>query len=322
MRLRAALALVLGAVAAAASAASESRNGFSLEPTSIPVSEIVAGGPPRDGIPALDHPARVDARAAALSPDARVLGVAIGGEAIAYPLAILEWHELVNDTVGGAPIVVSYCPLCGTAMVFERRIAGRMRTFGVSGLLYRSGLLLYDRETESLWSQIRSEAVTGTSLGQRMTLVRAASLTWREWREREPGSKVLSRETGHRRPYGRSPYGDYASSDDLHASAPRDPRYSPKTPTVGLRLRSGAARAYPAVELLRAGGETDEDFEGRRVRVAYDAERRTFRVDAPPDVEIVEGYWFAWAAFHPRSSVFVAPRRRDERAAEGSTPAR
>ena len=295
----------------AASAEPETKNGFVLEPASVAVAEILAGGPKRDGIAALLDPPRVDAEEASLGPDDWILGMVIGGEAAAYPIAILEWHELVNDTLGGSPILVSYCPLCGTAMVFDRRVGERARTFGVSGLLYRSDLLLYDRDTQSLWSQILAEAVTGPALGQRLVLLRSRMMRWREWRKLHPKTTVLSRETGHQRPYGRSPYGDYGRSDELRFPAPIDRRYHPKTPTLGLRVAGGPARAYPAIELVRAGGVAQERLAGRDVRVAYDAERETFSVDAPADVEIVEGFWFAWMAFHPDSSVFASPGAAD-----------
>ena len=241
-----------------------------------------------------------------------MIGLVQGGRARAYPLAILVWHELVNDTLGGRPVLVSYCPLCGTGIVFDRRIAGRTRRFGVSGLLYRSDLLLYDRETESLWSQISAEAVTGPARGSRLRPVRSRITTWGAWRSEHPGTDVLSLETGHRRPYGRAPYGDYARSEKLRFPAPRDARYHPKMPTAGLRLPGGPARAYPAEELVRAGGRVRERFAGRPVSVAYDADEGLFRVEAPPEVEVIEGYWFAWAAFHPETEVFRAAPARPE----------
>ena len=308
------VAVALMLCAAPGAGGAERRNGFSLTPSSIPVDEILAGGPARDAIPALVDPPRIPADESRWDPEQWVVGVAIGTEAAAYPLSILEWHELVNDTLGGEPILVSWCPLCGTAMVFDRRIGGRTRSFGVSGLLYRSDLLFYDRETESLWSQIRSEAVTGPSLGERLVLRRGRMLRWHEWRELHPDTNVLSPQTGHRRPYGRSPYGDYATSERLRFPAPTDRRYHPKTPTLGLRLANGAARAYPAVEVVRAGGKAAERLAGRDVRVAYDPARETFSVEAPPEVEVIEGYWFAWMAFHPESSVFTAAPASEIRA--------
>jgi len=300
--------LLITALTVAAPALGETvRNGFVLEPASVPKDEILAGGPPRDGIPALDSPTVVPADQASWGDDEMVLGVRAGGEARAYPIAVLNWHELVNDTLGGEPILVSFCPLCGTGMVFERRVAGKVRRFGVSGLLYRSDLLMYDRESESLWSQISAEAVTGPLLGERLELLRSRMVEWGRWRREHPASTVLSRETGHRRPYDRSPYGGYARSADVMFPVPVDRRYHPKMPTLGIRVAGGGARAYPASELARAGGSVSERALGHPVEVGYDADRQVFEVEAPPEVEVIEGFWFAWAAFHPETSVYEAP---------------
>ena len=281
------------------------RNGFALEPAAIPVSDIRSGGPPRDGIPALDHPEAAPPHRGDWDDSERVIGVVVGGEARAYPIALLEWHELVNDTLGGRPILVSWCPLCGSALVFDRRVAGSTHDFGVSGLLYRSDLLMYDRQTESLWSQLAAEAVTGPRVGARLAVLRSRLEPWGDWRRRHPESSVLSRVTGHRRDYSRSPYGDYARSSRVSDALRPDPRYHPKTRTLGLRLGE-RARAYPAPELDRAGGAVEEQFLGRAVRVTWDAEREHFDVTAPPELEVVESYWFAWAAFHPQTEVFRA----------------
>lgn len=302
---------IAGAVAAlwAADALAEPmRNGFRLAPASVPIAEILSGGPPRDGIPALQDPERIPAGEAPWGADEMVVGVERNGAAAAYPIAILVWHELVNDELGGDPILVSYCPLCGTAMVFDRRIEGKSHRFGVSGLLYQSDMLLYDHETESLWSQISSEAVTGKALGNRLSLLRSQMMSWGDWKKTHPETTVLSPRTGHSRAYGRSPYGDYATSKDLYFPVEIDRRYHPKMPTLGLRLRDGTARAYPAEELVRVGGSVEERFAERPVRVSYDPDRQVFAAQAPDDVEIVEGFWFAWMAFHATSSVFVAPK--------------
>jgi hypothetical protein len=282
------------------------RNGFVLEPASVPAEEILAGGPRRDGIPALDHPSVLRAAEADWTDDEPVLGVVVAGEARAYPVAILNWHELVNDTLGGEPILVSFCPLCGTGLVFDRRVGGEVRAFGVSGLLYRSDLLMYDRGSQSLWSQISAEAVTGPLLGQRLRILRARMDQWGRWRLDHPESTVLSRETGHRRDYDRSPYAGYADSRKLIFPASIDRRYHPKMPTLGLRVPGDGSRAYPASELARASAPVEERFLGHRVRIAYDADRQVFDVEAPPEVEVVEGFWFAWAAFHPETSVYSA----------------
>jgi hypothetical protein len=303
------LALVVLAAASSPVRAAPPRalNGFELLPASIPANEILRGGPPRDGIPALDSPPTVGVDSAPWRDDEMVVGVEWPGGARAYPLAILVWHELVNDTVGGRPILVSYCPLCGTAMVFDRRVDGTERRFGVSGLLYRSDLLMFDRETESLWSQISAEAVTGPEVEQRLTLLRSKMRPWGEWKRAHPETTVLSSETGHRRRYGHSPYGGYETSKRLLFPVPADRRYHPKMRTLGLRLPDGTARGYPLEEVRRAGGRVHETFAGHPVKIRLDPESEVFNVEAPPPVEIIEGFWFAWSAFHPGGSVFVAP---------------
>jgi hypothetical protein len=171
--------------------------------------------------------------------------------------------------------------------------------------------VIINSESESLWSQISAEAVTGPLRGQRLRLLRARMQEWGRWRRDHPDTTILSRDTGHRREYGRSPYGSYAQSRDLMVPVPPDRRYHPKMPTVGLRVPGGGARAYPASELTRAGGSVEERFLGRSVRISYDPDRQLFEVDAPTEVEVVEGFWFAWAAFHPETSIYVS--------SEGST---
>lgn len=303
-----------GCLVAERSAEADKRNGFTLEPSSIPVREILAGGPPRDGIPALDHPTSIAAGRAGWADDEPVLGVVVGGASRAYPIAILNWHELVNDTLGGQPILVSFCPLCATGMVFDRRVEGKTEAFGVSGLLYRSDLLMFDRRSESLWSQISAEAVTGPMLGKRLRLLRSKMDRWGTWRREHPETTVVSRDTGYRRNYRQTPYTGYSDSRELLFDVPRDRRFHPKMPTLGVRLEQGAARAYPAAEVARAGGSVEEQFFGHRVRVSYDSDRQLFSIEAPPELEVVEGFWFAWAAFHPETSVY---RAKGERSRDG-----
>ena len=308
----AALALALGLVPAAGAETAPKPptpvlNGFRLDPVAVPTEEILRGGPPRDGIPALTSPESVPAMESGWAGDEIVVGVTRGGESRAYPIAILNWHELVNDTLGGEPILVSYCPLCGTAMVFDRAVGKSETLFGVSGLLYQSDLLLYDRKTESLWSQISAKAVAGPLTGKRLRVLRSMMISLSDWKERHPDTTVLSRETGHQRPYDRTPYSGYESSRDLLFPAPIDDRYHPKMPTLGVRIPDGPARAYPAKELLCTGGDVAESFEGRTLQVSYDPEGQVFHAEAPEELEVVEAYWFAWAAFHPDTSVYVSP---------------
>jgi hypothetical protein len=244
-----ALLVLAGAALAARPAPShavQERNGFDLGGSLVPVEEIVAGGPPRDGIPALADPAFEDAdRARWLREDDRVLGLEIGGEARAYPVRILNWHEIVNDEVGGQPAAATFCPLCGTGMAFDPRVEGTRLTFGVSGLLYNSDVLMYDRQTESLWTQIGRRAVTGSLRGTELRQIPMLHTTWGRWVAEHPATRVLSRETGHARDYDRDPYLGYARDPSIMFPVKRrDSRLGEKELVLGIAA-GDAARAWP-----------------------------------------------------------------------------
>lgn len=151
-------------------------------------------------------------------------------------MQILIWHEIVNDQVAGTPVAVTYCPLCNSALAFERRLGDRLLTLGVSGLLYRSDLVMYDRQTESLWSQIEGRAIAGHLTGRTLQRVPVQTVTWDQWRQANPAGKVLSRDTGVDRDYGRNPYLGYdkAADDPFAFSADPDPRLAPKERVLGL----------------------------------------------------------------------------------------
>jgi hypothetical protein len=175
----------------------------------VPESELVSGGPGRDGIPALDRPVVVTADEGdeMYAPSALVLGVVAGGEARAYPHGILWWHEIVNDVLGGVPVVVSHCPLTGSGMIYDPRIGAQELNFGVSGLLFDNNLVLFDRATESLWSQMRVQAVCGSLASTRPPLRPVVQTTWAAWRAWHPDTTVLSTNTGFARNYAQYPYG-------------------------------------------------------------------------------------------------------------------
>jgi len=222
----------------------------------VPLEEIVPGGPPPDGIPAIDRPVFVapgaaDAWLAAREP---VVALEVNGDARAYPLQILVWHEIVNDTVGGRPVAVTYCPLCNAALVFERVVDGTTLDFGTSGMLYRSDLVMYDRQTHSLWAQMEGRAIVGARAGTRLRLVPAATLAYGEWKAAHPTGRVLSRDTGHRRPYGANPYAGYDEPGlrPFLFSGQPDPRRPPKERVVGVTV-GAESRAYPWTLLEQRG---------------------------------------------------------------------
>jgi hypothetical protein len=178
---------------------------------SIEYSELLSGGPPRDGIPPIDDPSFVSLEEAAdwLADNEPVIALEIEGDARAYPLQILIWHEIVNDVVGEVPVSVTFCPLCNAAITFDRRLGDRVYDFGTSGLLRNSDLVMYDRTTESLWQQLTGEAIVGDLTGQRLEFLPSALVSFEDFRTAYTDGVVLSRDTGHRRDYGRNPYSGY-----------------------------------------------------------------------------------------------------------------
>jgi hypothetical protein len=295
-----------GLIAADASVAA-SRNGFDLDDSLVPAEEILNGGPGRDGIPALDHPQFLNAdQAGFLKPDDRVLGLSIKGVNRAYPIRILNYHEIVNDAVDGKPVVITYCPLCGSGMAFSAVVADQPLVFGVSGLLFNSDVLLYDRQTESLWSQIKSVAVTGPMKGTRLNAIPISHTTWRDWQARHPGTKVLSKDTGFRRNYTKNPYPGYRREPKLFFPVAEESRaYRRKSLVMGLEI-DDRFKAYPFDELKSGPARFADNFQGQKIQVQYDDKNKTASVIDSQGMEMstVIAYWFAWYAFHPDTVVY------------------
>jgi hypothetical protein len=221
--------------------------------TAIRPEEILWGGVASDGIPTLvDSPTVGPEEAGWLAPEDLVFGVAINGEARAYPLRILDWHEMANDTVGGVPVALSYCTLCGAAILYDRRIDDTEYLFRTSGLLYRSNKLMYDTATRSLWNQFTGRPVVGTLVGEEIRLRQLPLVLagWAEWRKEHPETTVLSRETGHDRNYGAgAAYGHYFSSPDAMFPLWGQSDVLPEKAIVyGIEI-DGVAKAYPIEQL-------------------------------------------------------------------------
>ncbi|HSH79934.1 MAG TPA: DUF3179 domain-containing protein, partial [Herpetosiphonaceae bacterium] len=183
---------------------------------SVPLSEIISGGPPRDAIPPIDQPRfeTVDQANRWLKAREPVIHVAIGSDVRAYPLQILTWHEIVNDEVGDVPVAITFCPLCNTAIAFDRRLDGRTLDFGTSGNLRHSDLVMWDRQTESWWQQITGEAIVGALTGRQLQMLPATIVAWEEFARQFPHGRVLSRDTGFDRNYGENPYVGYDNVDN------------------------------------------------------------------------------------------------------------
>lgn len=306
-------------------ATSQTMNGFDLSFVLVPRDQILAGGPPRDGIPALARPEAIPHdQATYLRPDDVVVGIALEGEARAYPLRILIWHEVANDVLGGKPIAVTYCPLCNSAMVFDRRVAGRTLELGVSGLLYQSNVLLYDRRagggTESLWNQIQMRAVAGPAAraGHALELLPSTMTTWSDWRARHPGTTVLSTRTGFDRDYADSPYGPYFATDELMFPVEKKQRRSVKRlgvkdPMVLVSL-GGELKAYAVKDLeadARGRGYVEDVVGGRKVRLHPAPRAGGARVETPDGepVPVAYLYWFSLNALLDRYTLYE-PRPR------------
>jgi len=302
--------------------------GFPLEPCLVPRDRIVASGMPRDGLPALVEPsawtlpqleAAGDRYRKLLVPADRVIGVRLAGQARAYPLRLLVWHEVVNDTLAGVPIAVTYNPLCDSAVVFRRSLDGRVLTFGVSGLLYDSNLLMYDRQPEggrsSLWSQLLFKAVAGpaAATGAALEVLPINVQSWADWRRDNPDTTVLAPDPRLAKRYSSDPYTSYFGSDTLRFPVqwlPSPARYPLKTPLVALGGPQGwTAFPFPALASLSevpagapwAGlvGALSCRPGGNTVAVALDR--------LPPGTGVVFASYFAWYATHHGDTTWAEP---------------
>ena len=211
----------------------------------VPLDKIKGGGPPKDGIPSIDDPIFASVSESQFMSDSdTVIGLEINGDARAYPLFILVWHEIVNDTVGEIPVSVTYCPLCYTNQVFERIVDGEEVEFGTSGKLYNSNLLMYDRLTESYWSQALGLAVKGELTGTQLNLVPFDVITWGDWKELYPNTLVMTTDTGYLRSYATDPYGNYYTEPRIMFPVEyRDERIHPKEIIIGIEI-DNAYKAY------------------------------------------------------------------------------
>ncbi len=230
-------------------------------PHSVPLSQIVNGGPPPDGIPSIDNPVFVPATTATfVFDDQLVIGVSYGGEAKAYPLLILVWHEIVNDVINGTPVAVTYCPLCFSTLAFVRVVDGQTVTFGTSGKLYDDNLVMYDRSTKTLWSQMWGQAIAGNLTGKSLQRIPIDVMPWGAWKKLYPNTLVLSDKTGYSRPYGIDPYDEQGYYDLPYLLFPldhQDNRLPVKARVLGVVIH-GVSRAYPLGTFNSTGVVQDE----------------------------------------------------------------
>ncbi|MEE9396996.1 MAG: DUF3179 domain-containing protein [Methylococcales bacterium] len=287
----------------------QNKNGFDLIGALIPLNEIYSGGPAKDGIPAIDNPRFVPVRKADhLRASDGVLGIVFQDIAKAYPINILNWHEIVNDRFKDVPVVITFCPLCGSGMAYSTKIDGVVYTFGVSGLVYNSDVLLYDRQTQSLWSQLMAQAISGDLKGLHLQSLPLSHTTWRDWKTKHPTTLVLSPRTGYARDYRASPYADYIKSPRVWFPVTQSSkRFHPKEKVLGIEI-NGRFKAYPFVELEKTTGAFIDMVNGQQLHIRYDNEHRSGSIFDQQGNQLpsTTAFWFAWYAFHPRTEVFSA----------------
>ena len=286
-----------------------------------PLSEFLSGGPPKDGIPAIDAPKFLPVdEVDFVRPEEPVIELIVNGQARAYPIQILIWHEIVNDTIGSVPIAVTFCPLCNTALVFDRRVDGDVLDFGTTGKLRHSDLVMYDRETESWWQQFGGAALVGEFTGSELEQLPSRIVAWADFRREHRGGKVLSRETGFSRPYGQNPYVGYDSVDSspIFPTKNADDERLPPKERVAFIERGDDAVVVP-FSTLREKKVVRVEVGGSKLLVRWrpgvassldDAEIAAGRDEGA--VEVREGgrlvsfdqpFWFVVAAFRPDARI-------------------
>ena len=280
-------------------------------------SKIRGGGPPKGGIgvdrgiPALAQEninfVSVQEADEWIEDNELVLALIYKGVKRVYPLQILVWHEIANDVIAGDPILVTYCPLCGSGIAYESIIerAGlrEVSRFGTSGKLYNSNLIMYDEKTNTYWQQIDGKAIVGELTGQELKEISIDTVTWREWKEAHPDSEVLSQKTGMARQYGRDPYGNYYEDSFLIFPVDNeDNRIHAKTPILGIEI-NGQYKAYQREDIT---GTIEDEFAGTKIKLEKSQDGRVVITNLNTSQEIVkeEDFWFAWYAFHPTTELY------------------
>ncbi len=266
---------------------------------SVKLSDLKQGCRMRDCIRSIDKPKYVDAAYASfVADDEPVLALEWNGEYRAWPTRIMDQHEIVNDVIGGEPIAITWCPLCGSAVGVKRTVNGEVTEFGVSGLLYNSDLVFYDRTTNTLWDQIEAKGIVGPLTGHALELVPITLTTWRTWRMAHPQTQVLSTDTGYFRAYSQDPYASYRESDQLMFPVKsRSSRIRPKSVVYGFDIDGDKIAFTEAV--LQAAATVDADLDGRTVTARLREDGSVRVIDGDSEHAPVRLFWFAWYTFHP-----------------------
>jgi len=284
----------------------QSNNAATSIKHSIPLDQIYDGGPGKDGIPSIDNPKFISVSQASSDFSLAGLGLSVSfnGEDRFYPYQILVWHEIINDVIRDVPILVTFCPLCGSGLVFDRRVNDQILEFGVSGKLHNSDLLMYDRQTDTLWQQLLGAAVVGPLTGTDLLQLDADVVTFSAFANKFPSGLVLSKETGYVRDYDRTPYQNYDSNSDIYFPVTNlDSRLHPKTRVLGVII-GDKHKAY-VEESIRTLGVVTDTFNDKVIK--FESKAGFITVTNMTDqtkIIPVYNFWFAWAAFYPETELY------------------
>ena len=271
--------------------------------------KFLSGGPGKDGIPSIDNPKFISVKDADWLSDGEIgLGIVYKDEARFYPFRILVYHEIVNDFIQNDPILVTYCPLCFTGIGFIRKIDNEPVEFGVSGKLYNSELVMYDRKTDSYWPQTLGKAVLGPSTGKTIKKIPTDTVKWGDWKNVHPDTKVLSKATGFLRSYdGSNPYGRKGDFTDINLQFPlenEDKRLDAYEIIYGLEV-NGKFKAYKKTDVEQKS-RIEDTIGGEKITIEFDKELKSAKAYKESGDQIVVDtlFWFAWAAFHPETELY------------------
>jgi len=276
-------------------------------------SQLISGGPPKDGIPAIDNPKFEPASQADawLPPEAEGLGIVYKDQKRFYPLRILNWHEIINDKFNGERIAVTYCPLCRSGIAFRPDVNGEEVEFGTSGLLWNSDLVMYDRKTDSLWSQITGTAIIGEMTGSQLqSIPTLETARWKDWKSAHPDTVVLSRNTGYSRPYDTSEdiYGIYQPNFIGIGVTFNDTRLQSNAIVYGIAI-GNATKAYHQ-EAIAKVGSLDDIVGGMPIRIVWDSQLNVVKIfkrvgnQTGERITSLGHFWYAWLAVFPNSELY------------------
>ncbi|MBA3647717.1 MAG: DUF3179 domain-containing protein [Chitinophagales bacterium] len=274
---------------------------------SIPLDSVFDGGPGKNGIPAIDFPEFISSQQAAHTLSQIEYGIYLEGktESKFYPFNILNWHEIINDRLDGHPIAVTFCPLCGSAIIYDRVIDSDTLSFGVSGKLYESNLLMFDDKTETLWSQGLGEAVIGTLTGKKLKLLNSSVISFDDVLNNNPGAKVLSVNTGFDRDYSRYPYVQYMNNDSLMFPISKtDNRYFKNKDEIYVVPVGNSSVAFAWKALLKSGKAEVKTSAGSILVKVENNVPLAVRKETGEPLAGYFSFWFSWYALHPNDIVW------------------